>query len=458
MKVRERQHGFELMIGHREPIKIQLEPWRFEIIGGPVPPTHVGLGCPDVLVKEVERRLGALSEQRPPTDETSSTATGITHQTSHRLVEAQCERLTSKVPKTVLAIQRIVYKTTGRAATITEQEHFFADSYLVGDVLTYCAAQVGMAFLDELASIEPLLRGGYCCVDDDEASFEHQLVFARNWRGLFSPSGDPYRSLNRTLMNLPSRFPPRLLLGLPRIRLPRPITSHIELAALCSRALCGGGTSGPTVGASQLRTYAHATEAQICTAVERLGLELGRPLSATRASDLDRAVRVMASYPLPHDGGIVGLADKTIRWRREQRREGMRELLVETGLPSSLRCLETPTALPPFPLLRSQNIRLLRTVEAIIVEAKEMKNCLVQYTSAAVDGRSYLFHVDYGDETACVELRADGRVMQAVGPRNTWNVAAAWGRRRLAAWWARRTTRCPSCRAPLPWKMARTRV
>jgi hypothetical protein len=68
------------------------------------------------------------------------------------------------------------------------------------------------ATLEELAegmgaelSINVWPKGGY---RSDRLSVDEALGMMEGWHGLFSPTGIPYRSLDRTLMNQPGGVPP----------------------------------------------------------------------------------------------------------------------------------------------------------------------------------------------------------------------------------------------------------
>ena len=63
-----------------------------------------------------------------------------------------------------------------------------------------------------------------------------------------------------------------------------------------------------------------------------------------------------------------------------------------------------------------------------------MRHCIASYAKRTVGGWAFLFHVEYGGESASVEVDPWEIVRQARGPRNCWNTAAEWGTKELARW------------------------
>ena len=63
-----------------------------------------------------------------------------------------------------------------------------------------------------------------------------------------------------------------------------------------------------------------------------------------------------------------------------------------------------------------------------------MKHCIATYAERAVRGDCYLFHVEYDNQHASVEVDLYGQVRQARGPRNTCNRACVYGQRVLRRW------------------------
>jgi hypothetical protein len=65
-----------------------------------------------------------------------------------------------------------------------------------------------------------------------------------------------------------------------------------------------------------------------------------------------------------------------------------------------------------------------------------MKHCVGsrRYVEKAVNGSCYIFHLDYLDQAATVEVDRWGNVVQAQGPLNQDNAATAYGSNALNNW------------------------
>jgi hypothetical protein len=251
----------------------------------------------------------------------------------------------------------------------------------------------------------------------------------RNWRCLYSPTGVPYRSLNRTLMNLPDGIPPNLLCRLNRIRLERPILDPLELTALLAHAAHERPERDPEVVTTQRWILQHATADQIRAAIARIATATERSLSPRRDRDIAFAIDYLADYPNAYRGTLEGLVGRAIRWHREVAAQVQIEKLV-TGLGG----LEQPTARPPIPLPTAPGITFLDSVGAVIEEGRRMENCIASYARAAVSGDCFLFHIDCEGQMASVQVNPCGEIFQAAGPRNCDNHAASWGWRQLDEW------------------------
>jgi hypothetical protein len=150
-------------------------------------------------------------------------------------------------------------------------------------------------------------------------------------------------------------------------------------------------------------------------------------LSPRRWRDVETLVSYLNDYPDQHNGNVVGLAERAIRWHRDCRREIGEETIARLGF-------DTPVSLPPIPLPAIPGMRFLKTVGDLFEEGEAMKHCVASYASDAVDGSCYLFHVDHEGERATVQIGERGNVVQSRGPRNRDNTAAHWGRMQLGKW------------------------
>ncbi len=283
-----------------------------------------------------------------------------------------------------------------------------AAPWVVEDVVRFPAAAIALGWIDD-----------FVCAGRDD--LDGRVRALCDWRSLFSPNCVSYRSLNRTLMQLPAGFPGDLLPSLARVRLPRPVTDPLELAAVCIV------TELPDAFLTRLPDIVlHARGDELAVAVARVGATIGRRLSPRRTADLRVALRFISDYPGDCRGRLGGLVDRAIRWHRAG--PDARVIIERIGE------TDTPTARPPVPLPTAPGIRFLATVGEVVAEGERMRHCIGAYAEHALAGRCFLFHVFYGGAHASVEVDRRGRVMQASGPANTTNAAVAWGRRLLAAW------------------------
>jgi hypothetical protein len=356
---------------------------------------------------------------------------------------------------TVLTLQRAVFAATFSAPRLMFREDLYKEKYVVKDVIQHRAAAVALArlerfryldhskgrlaaeekilnsrereSLEELArslgvglSIHVLSKGGY---RPDSLSTDEALGMMENWRGLFSPTGEPYRSLDRTLMNLPGGVPPGLAAYLSLVHLERPVFSRSELLVLTLHEQRRFDRNLPRRNEAIFRS---ASEDRIAQATRLVAQHTRNPLSTRRTSDLKFVVGFLMDYPEEHGGNIVGLAEKSIQWHRQEQRHEIEKTLSKLG--------NRPTETPPIPLPEDPNVRFLSSVEEVCEEGARMNNCVASYARSAVRGLCYLFHVDHAGTEATIEVDRAGRVVQAAGPGNKMNAASRRGRRVLGHW------------------------
>ncbi len=407
------------------------------------PPVTVHLTRSCLLVtrdQQEARRIDLLCSGRQLTKEIAGIALGPVEPTGNPdpdrlMVEAwtlaprifeQRNRLLAKVDPAVLAVQELMATVGGSVVSAAQTEALYRDPYIARDILNYRAAAIALAYLEsefwEHFCAQQLGTGA-------DPSPELFVQAMRNWRGLYSPTGVPYRSLNRTLMNLPKGIPPTLLCRLNRIRLERPILDRLELTALLAHAAHERPERDPEVVASQRWILQRATADQIRGAIARIATATERDLSPRRDRDVVFAIDYLADYPGPYQGTLEGLVRRAIRWHREVAAQLQIEKLV-TGLGG----LERPTAQPPIPLPTIPGITFLATVGAVVEEGRRMENCIASYAQAAVSGDCFLFHIDHEEEMASAQVNPHGEIFQAEGPRNSENYAASWGWRQLDEW------------------------
>src|SRR5262249_11461051 len=151
-------------------------------------------------------------------------------------------------------------------------EALYRDPWIVRDVLRHHAAAVALTYVE--TALRPSGVSADTMTDADEAVLIEAL---RDWRGLFSPTGRAYRTLNPTLMASASGVPPELLCRLRRVRLPRPYAEPLELTALLVADAAYERLERPRVAESHLRAIARASAEQICAALARIAETLDPP-------------------------------------------------------------------------------------------------------------------------------------------------------------------------------------
>lgn len=412
--------GFRIEPSAGTAVTVRLEPWAFVVTNEASDNRRINLLCPLLrLTHQVAAMIRSTGrgEAAARTIRTWKIAPGVA---------AQRERLLARVNPTILAVQRTISELCGKVVPAAQSEALFRDPYVSGDVLRYPAATIALAY------IESDLWEHFCAYHlrrTAPPSPELAAEAMRNWRGLFAPAGVPYRSLNRTLMNLSRSVPPRLVCQLNRVRLERPIFDPLELTTLLLHVATTPATSDPEVRTSQRRILLHATADQIRRAVARVGAATERELNPYRRQDLVFALTYLGDYPEPYCATIDGLAERAIRWHREAALRAQHQQLLD-----QLGGAARHTKRPPVPLPTTEGITFLSTVGQVLAEGRRMENCIATYAHAAVAGKSFLFHIERGSEMASVEVDPRGLVRQGAGPRNCHNAAATWGRIHLAAW------------------------
>jgi hypothetical protein len=312
----------------------------------------------------------------------------------YKRIRSQYQRLLNRVSDDVRAVHKSLFVNCHgyRVPQVVKSPDFYSHPYVVHDVTTYRAAAIACTLAKSL---------------DDLGC----------WQGLFSPTGRPYRSLSRTLMTLPGGMSPTLVGQLRNVELERPIYDRVELIV----AIAGRDSHNRHV-------FMHAKRGEIEEAFTRVSERIKGTLRRTHS--ICRFVRYLMDYPDLHRGRILGLAQKAIRWHRQDVQEQERQRALSRYGP------DKPTALPPILLPTDPHLRFLERVTDISEEGRRMSHCVGSrsYVEKAVNGSSYLFHVDYQDQRATVEVDRWGQVVQAQGPQDHDNDAAAYGRSVLTQW------------------------
>ena len=359
-------------------------------------------------------------------------------------LHAQWRRLLACVEPQILAVHRAVFATTYGCAAPSLQEELYErrHRFVVEDVCQYRAAAVALRNLSSLQE----LQGHNRSADPHEpvnrfARMRRYRLFSRSperelgdepdvpigamheWRALFSVTGETYGTLDRTLMNLPGGLPHSLVCQLATTELLRPIVDRPELAVLLLSRVKGR----PNDAGHNSRVFHHTNRDQIRRALRAVADHTRNTLSLRGIGGLAFLVRFLLDYPEQHNGNIVGLARKSIRWHREQQDITRQKYLSQFGP-------QTKVATPPIALPDMEEVRFLATVEDFAEEGEAMDHCVASYIKHAIEGVGYFFHVHHEGEDATVLVAHDGDVLESLGPRNKLNGAAKWGRRILRRW------------------------
>jgi hypothetical protein len=416
------EDGGKLWIEHpgRPPVTVGVEGWRFVLRSAD---QEVGRFA-FLDIRAVARRASEVMRRghrsSPYTLSLADDAVPHPMVIAGRLLATR-QRLLAAVDPEVRAVWARLAPLTREPPQLAYTEALYRDPWIVRDVLQYRAATVALAF------VETALRPRDLLWDATTPAGEAGLLEAmRTWRGLFSPTGHPYRTLNRTLMQLAPSVPADLLCGLRHVTLARPYADPLELMALLVARSLYARAERAEVARSHLHVVGLAASGEIVATVARVGQALGRTLSASRPADLRAAFALVADYPQPYHGRLVGLAERALRWHRVAP-----DLRAEV---TALGGVAMPTRRPSVALPSAPEITFLDTVGAVLEEGERMHHCIATYARRAVSGGCYLFHVERGGAQATVEVSRDGTVAQACGPTNQRNVATRWGAKVLADW------------------------
>src|SRR5262249_11125685 len=125
-----------------------------------------------------------------------------------------------------LAVEDRMRKIRGGVPRLARSPLLYRTPYLVRDVCRFRAAAIALAFLED--ELWPRPATGDAAPPGDRTVCGAMSA----WRGLFAPDLVPYRSLDRTLMNLPDAVHPALVCSLRHVRLERAVVDPIELQLL----------------------------------------------------------------------------------------------------------------------------------------------------------------------------------------------------------------------------------
>ncbi|WP_218932272.1 PcfJ domain-containing protein [Adhaeretor mobilis] len=358
-----------------------------------------------------------------------------------RAIATHCESLLEKADPRVLAVQKGVLRTCRRVDNIFLDSRIYRNRYLAKDVATYRAAAVSVALAPHVEydrAIEDGRGWGSRC-----ALQNWVLDALENWQAVLSPTRRAYRSLSRTLMQLPSNIPIDLLKALSAVELECPIFDRVVLIAVlqsrdhlysvCAEEHLSLRNATAMAREANVRLFMHASRSDIYRVMQIIGNELQCELSPRRLEDIGSAVRYLMDYPDAHHGRLQGLARKSIEWHRDG-------AIYELDRDASSH-LDQSTARPPIEMPADPNVTFLASIREIYREGKEMHSCVAGLADAASAGRVYLFHCEHNGHRATIQVGPTGQFVEASGPCNQQNQASAYGRKVLLTWGERLASR-----------------
>jgi hypothetical protein len=425
-RVVERWEGVRIEHPLRHVVDLRFSAWHIEV-ASETRRTRLSIFAPmAVLTRAVAAKLLDLpdSARDADLDAVRREAWAIAE-----VVQPVRRRLFDRHAPDASAIEERMVEIRGHVPRLAHSPMLYRTPYLARDVRRFRAAAIALAFLeDEL--LPPTADGRPLRIP----ALRRAML---EWRRLFAPGGVSYRSLDRTLMNLPAGVPPQLVCALRHVRLERPITDPIELHLLlqCVALAAQRDTPIPWLHALQ-----HARAATIRRALSRLA-------RATGSRELDPLspphMQFVAAYLLDAECGAPDTFETVVRRAIhlhvfemiERRVRALRARRRRSTEPPPSRA--TPTAPPPLPPPQLPGLHFLATVGAVMDEAQRMGHCIGFYVERAVSGDCFLFHAERHGESASIEVGAEGRVRQAAGPRNRRNAVCTWATRVLEPWIAR---------------------
>jgi hypothetical protein len=169
-----------------------------------------------------------------------------------------------------------------------------------------------------------------------------------------------------------------------------------------------------------------STIKQFKRAAKLVGRHLRRKFDLRKKESIQTLCQFLLDCPEP-TGKVVSLAERSIIWHRRQAEEAIKlQLKMENP--------DTETAKPPIELPNSPNITFLDTIGKVVQEGINMGHCIAGYAKQAVNGKCYLFHIEYDGEVASAEIRCYGYLSQVQGPGNRDNDACKYGKKMLGIW------------------------
>ena len=383
---------------------------------------HINLIQYRLLIEMVAKNL--FSEWKNPKDESKRVPKWIINKCCmaiNKRVHQQWQRLLLICDQNVVNIQRKVFSVHGNLPyPLGYFPGVYQHKYFTNDLLNLRSACASIIYICLNGNKE--IR--HFLYQDSEFSLKRNAVKPEEWMKIYSCEDNVYPALGRTLNNLPGGIPVKSLINLSKIKLKRPLLTRLELCLnlAATKMFEDRGIS------NGIHIYHFATRDQIISATKKVGNHLRQKFNLRRFSEICRLTQFLNDYPNRHNGNLVGLAEKSIKWHRENANINIQRELDRLKLQGN-----TNTKLPPIELPKNKGVKFLSTVQEVLEEGKEMNHCVGSYSSRAIKGSCFLFHVDYNGEMATVEV-SGGNVSQVYGPKNSNNKACEYAKRVLGNW------------------------
>jgi hypothetical protein len=202
-RIIEQPSGFCVERLSRDRVSVQLEPWALWLTQEGQPAERCTFYDGDRLPVLIAMKL--VGEDHAAFDETDPPGLSRAVREARTIrtdVGLQRLRLLAQVDPAVHQIQLIALRIAGRVPSLAQEAALFREPYILKDILTHRAAAIAFAYLQSGLWRPPIRveEGSEVQEDRDmevsEAPVEELLGAMADWRGLFSPDGRPYRSLN----------------------------------------------------------------------------------------------------------------------------------------------------------------------------------------------------------------------------------------------------------------------
>lgn len=425
-KFRNLSTGFEISGEDRSPVQVHLDGPKITVLDlNNHIETNFGLcsarkilgQCAAILMKNWEPpkdKCGTLEKVRDNVkhmvqDKIKKWAVIKTSKALGKRFAAARKELLKSADATALAVQRAIFAATQKEDDKALKSDFYceANSYVISDIIKFRAAAASFQyFLPEYNAWD---FDGYFCFPNTS--------FKKSWLDLYSFNGKRYRSLNKTLMKLPGGIPLGMLQRLNQLKLERPLTTRLELIAALETQ---------QHARAHLDVIFRSSRDDIKRALWRYAEHNRVKPKFRKTQDIIIALNYILDYPERHHGNLRGLCEKSIQFHRD---------IVLNRISNFGYKNETKTTLPPITFPANPNIKFLATVGELANESSRMGHCVYQsYSKKAVMGQSFLFHVEYNEEHATVEVDPKGHVVQAKAEWNKQNKATKYGVTELTKW------------------------